>query len=1076
MTRTKNNPIRSNRPIVRKAVSRERLFKQLDRFQEDPIIWVSGPAGSGKTSLVSSYLQDRRIHNLWYQVAEADKDPATFFYRLGSSFSDAFPRRKKPLPLFSPEYLQGIPAFAQRFFKEAFSSLKPGTILVLDNFQFIPENSIIQEAILLGVNEFAQVRLLVLISRGAPPPSWIRLQANQQLGLLTWEDLRLTLEESVDIVRLRPDRDVPGETIRQVHALVDGWAAGLILILQGLRQGIVLKKIDDITREGIFQYFGKEIFDRTSPEIKDFLLRTAFLPQMTVGIAETLAGLPQAGSILAGLMRNNYFIDQRYLKEPVYQYHPLFRTFLRKQAKSHFSPDTYKDFNRKAVHLLETDGQIEEAFILAREAEDREMMKRIILQNAQILQFQGRAELLREWLEGLPSDLIEQDEWLLFWQGTALASFDLILCRDLLERSYEKFKRKREIVGMLLAWSGIVMIIAHCLKGWDQLDYWIDELKTHIRDPFQEFPSPWIGARVSTSLFCALVQGQPGHPEIELWADRALSLTEDSQSNKDIRGTFLFYLVLYELYIGRLKKASLAVEMLNSFTQTLDDQSYLRITGFLGEAMFFQVASLPEKCLKSVNEGLEFIQKTIREVEDIGSNFLFFQAIQNSLNMNDTEKACQFISRLSTSMTNPGVGNRAMASRDQCFYFYTLAREELIRGTYDQAAIHGEQALRFAIDTGAPFFIGTAYLLNAVILNRRGMDEKAREHLSQGLAISRQIKSLILEFNALLQQAYVAFKGREENKGLRFLREALTLGKEEKFLNTYIDCPVDTAFLCQKALEEGIEVEYVQEIIRRRRLAPENPPVHLESWPWPLKVYTLGQFVIYRDGQPLRFSRKAQKKPLELLQALIAAEAKGIRDEELADVLWPEADGDAALQSLRTTLHRLRVLAGREDAVKVREGRVSLDGRLCWIDAWAFERLLGEVDGGDPKAIFPLLEKAVGLYQGPFLGRGVEEPWLLSAAERLRSKFLRGVEKLGSLRSPNGEWEKARECYLKGLEVDGLAEEFCRGALVCCRNLGLRAEGLSLYLRFEKRVKRELGIEPAARTRDIRDSLLGEGR
>ena len=93
-----------------------------------------------------------------------------------------------------------------------------------------------------------------------------------------------------------------------------------------------------------------------------------------------------------------------------------------------------------------------------------------------------------------------------------------------------------------------------------------------------------------------------------------------------------------------------------------------------------------------------------------------------------------------------------------------MAREELIRGTVDQAAIHGEQALRYALDTGAPFFIGSAYLLNAVILNHRGMDDKAREHLSQGLAISRQIKSLFLEFNARLQQAYMAFKDRRKTR------------------------------------------------------------------------------------------------------------------------------------------------------------------------------------------------------------------------------------------------------------------------------------------------------------------------
>jgi DNA-binding SARP family transcriptional activator len=58
--------------------------------------------------------------------------------------------------------------------------------------------------------------------------------------------------------------------------------------------------------------------------------------------------------------------------------------------------------------------------------------------------------------------------------------------------------------------------------------------------------------------------------------------------------------------------------------------------------------------------------------------------------------------------------------------------------------------------------------------------------------------------------------------------------------------------------------------------------------------------------------------------------------------------------------------------------------------------------------------------------------------------------------------------------VDGLAEEFCRGAMVCCRHLGLRAEGLSLYRRFEKMLKAELGIAPDGRTRAVRDQLLGE--
>ncbi len=1068
MVRKRKSLSRSSRPILRKAVPRERLFERLDRFQGGPVIWVSGPGGCGKTTLVSSYLQERGLPSLWYQVEEADKDLATFFYHLGAAFSSAFPKRKKTLPLLTPEYLQGIPTFSRRFFKEAFGRLKPEMALVLDNFQFIPENSIVQEVILLGVNEILQGRHLVLISRGAPSPSWIRLQANQQLGLLTWEDLRLTLEESMEISRLRADRELPQDKIEHIQDLVDGWAAGLMLMLESVRRGFDPQTMEETTREGILQYFGNEIFAKISPEVQDFFLRTAFLPQLTIKMAEELTGLPQAGSILAGLMRHNYFIDQRYRQEPVYQYHPLFRSFLRRKAQSVFPPEPFKELNRKAIHLLEKAGQIEEAFHLAREADDREMMKRIILQQAPTLLWQGRYLLLAEWLDGLPGDQIEQDAWLLFWKGTARYLYDPVPSRDLLERSYEKFKQNGEIDGMLLAWSTVIRAIIQCT--YDQLDHWIDELKLHIRDPFQEFPSPWIGSQVSTCMFSALTQRQSGHPEIEQWADRALALTEAPEFKYD-RMMVLFHLILYGIYAARFDKANLALELLSSLNQTLEIQSINRAWGYLGEAIFFDMAGFPEKCEKAVSEGLEFFRTLGFHAAD---DLLLFHAIQNSLNMNDTEKARLFINRLSTSSNSPGMENRAMATRDQYIYYLSLAREELIRGAYDQAAIHGEEALRYGIETGAPFIFGVAYLLNAVILNHRGMDDKAREYLSQGLASSRQIKSLFLKFNALLQQAHLAFKNQKKNKGLTFLREALILGKEAKLLNTYIDCPADTAFLCQKALEEGIEVEYVQEIIHRRRLVPENPPVHLENWPWPLKVYTLGQFLIYKDGQPLRFSRKAQKKPLELLQALIAAGARGIRDEELADALWPEADGDAALQSLKITLHRLRLLIGRDEAVTVSEGRVCLDGRLCWIDAWAFERLLGEADGCDPQTAVPLLEKAVGLYRGFFLGREMEEPWLLTAGERLRSRFLRGVEKLGSFWSRDGGWEKARECYRKGLEVDGLAEEFCRGALVCCQNLDLRAEGLALYKSFEKRLKRDLGIEPAAKTRNIRDSLLKE--
>ncbi|MCK7497369.1 MAG: hypothetical protein MZW92_46165 [Comamonadaceae bacterium] len=65
----------------------------------------------------------------------------------------------------------------------------------------------------------------------------------------------------------------------------------------------------------------------------------------------------------------------------------------------------------------------------------------------------------------------------------------------------------------------------------------------------------------------------------------------------------------------------------------------------------------------------------------------------------------------------------------------------------------------------------------------------------------------------------------------------------------------------------------------------------------------------------------------------------------LAELLWPEADGDAAQRAFDTTLHRLRKLLGHERAVVLSEGRLSLNPTVCWVDAWTLERLIGKLDG-----------------------------------------------------------------------------------------------------------------------------------
>ncbi len=113
---------------------------------------------------------------------------------------------------------------------------------------------------------------------------------------------------------------------------------------------------------------------------------------------------------------------------------------------------------------------------------------------------------------------------------------------------------------------------------------------------------------------------------------------------------------------------------------------------------------------------------------------------------------------------------------------------------------------------------------------------------------------------------------------------------------------------------------------------------------WPLKIHALGQFTLLRDGQPIVFSRKVQKRPLDLLKALIANGGVRTNTSTLIESLWPDSEGDSARVSFDSNLHRLRKLIGVDDVLVLAEGKLSLDPSKCWVDVWAFEELVARID------------------------------------------------------------------------------------------------------------------------------------
>ena len=857
------------RPSITGIFPRKRLFRLLDFKRRAPIVWVSGPPGSGKTSLIASYLDDRKLPCLWYRIDEGDSDVATFFYYMGLAAKNAIPRKRTMLPLFTPEYLQGISTFTLRYFENLFSRFKTPYIIVFDNYHSILDRSNFHNVISDGLSTIPDGINVILISRHDLPPALSRLHANNLIRTLEWDELRLTLNETKGIVSSKRLEIRSKDIIGQFHLAADGWVAGLVLILESFKSGIELRLPGKLTPEEITHYFANELFDKTEKEIQDFLLKTAFFPKMTVKMAEELTGLPRAGSLLSTLARNNYFTERHYHPEPVYQYHPLFRDFLLDKAKESFPAETLSVLIRRAAILLEEAEQPEDAISLFRDLGDWDAMVRLIMKQAPSMIAQGRYRPLEEWLDSLPKEMLENDPWLLYWKGASRFPFDPSIAQSYFEHSFKQFRIDDNLLGALLAWSGVVYSIIYRFEDYSSLDQWIQLFPKLPENPEESIP-PEVWIHLVSSMFTVLTYRRPEHSETEVWIRRAESVVR-GPSVPVVRAQILLQLSHYYAVTGDDKQTSLNVRLLQHLAQSKDASPFVLIMAQSAEAMQFNVTGENEKCLQAISEGLRTSDKT-------GIFLLYYvllvHGVANFQNVGDLEMAQAMLERIVSLWDR-------LKPFDKGGYHLVQTRQFLLRSELDASSAQVELALETNLNVGAHDNIGLTHLLAAQVMHRLGNQTEAWRHLNEAFHIAENIKSRVFSYYGLMIEAYFHFEQGDEVSGLVSLRKALALGKDRGFLNTFVDQPAVTARLCIKALEENIEVPYVQDVIRKRKLIPEKPPLHLENWPWPLKIYTLGRFELSKDGKPLQFSGKVQKKPLLLLKAMIALGGKDIREERL---------------------------------------------------------------------------------------------------------------------------------------------------------------------------------------------------
>jgi ATP/maltotriose-dependent transcriptional regulator MalT/DNA-binding SARP family transcriptional activator len=1028
------------------------LFQRLDQLRhEGPAVWIGAPAGSGKTALVLSYIEQHELPVLWYRVDERDHHVAELFFylRLAAEEIEGSPRGSLELPVFSESV--ELARFARRFFEALFLCLPRGGLLVFDDYHTANVGPQWQAAFEKCLASIPRGLNVVAISRHSPPPSLARAVAHRELGVLESSELLLTEPETAALAkrRTRSKLRLSSADVGRIHAATSGWAAGVSLLLRSNHEA-ALPELSSRTIEPVFDYLTNAVFSEFSPSTQTLLLHSACLRRFALRELEELAGLKADRAELLNLYRSGFFLESDGPGEEDFRFHPLFRAFLSYRAEQVLGAAELRTVRARAARMLRAGGRVEEAFELLVLVDDQPALCELVLAIAPALYAQGRTAMLGEWLQALDGRAVAESGWLSYWQASCLLISEPSRSLQIFSRALGNFEREQNGDGAYQAWAGAVQAVTYEQRSYQELEHWLERL-TQIERFSPAFASPEVGAAVVSSLLLGLSLSGAESSVIERWIARAMALSERA-GDPSVRVMAASVLVLNFALRGDAGLASTWLSTLALHTGSgplaLIGQVAARAAA---TALAWRQGQLSAS-IEAARDGLELLGS--QQVPMWQSALLVFGSLA-AIDAGASADAERFMARLAAlASTSTGL--------EVSGYHVVRACHALSRGELRQALVFTELSVDRDRAMGFAYGQSIELQLAAYLHFELGDEASGREALCEAQGMEEAHRHPVLRYWRLLLEAERALKAGDTTRALPLLRSSFSIGRELEIYNAYCPPPTRMAEVCRVALAHDIEPEYTRALVRRKDLFRYAAPLELASWPWPIQIRTLGGLEVLLDDKPLALGRA--RVPLQLLK-LVVAEAGargGLAVSRVLAMLWPESDGDSATHSFEMTLLRLRNQLGEQGrrALRVERGHVLLDPSLCWTDTAALSALLGEIAALEPEgaASHAQLERSaalaarlVSLYRGPFAQEDDAASLLGEHDRKLRAKVAGRARALGARLAQLGDAALAASLYLPLLEVDPLLDALLAPTLEYLQQTGRAAEARTL---FDARLRR----------------------
>ncbi|MEO0225671.1 MAG: tetratricopeptide repeat protein [candidate division WOR-3 bacterium] len=1037
---------------------RARLVSYIRKNLNRRFILICADAGYGKTTILSELLTNFPFPYFYYQIDEKDRDLAVFLNYLSSGISN-INRDFTTRAVENYQQTRNLESSATILINDIVDKIGRPIYFIFDDYHHLAESREINQFmdfILCFGPEFLH---FIISTRIRPPFTLTKLIARQEFLEIDRRDMMFDRDEIEKLFKKIAGITLSGEEVNRLKEYSEGWITALRLVIQNLLTQNE-KNTDTVLNnylhsgETIFNYFTKEILARQKPQIRDFLLRSSILDQMDQKNCHFLLGIKNPDAILTYLERNHLFVS--YLDAGIYQYHRLFREFLKKQLTNQYGAQAVRHLHYRAGIYYEKKGDLIQAiehFIAGEKYLNALNALRRFLNR---LMAAGMFAMLYNWLERLPIRTLKDNPDLYLSKAKILRHWgrwdDALAILDEVYMCCKKGRNKKICVltlnemGMIYHYRGNVDRALRIEKQASRLapknDYLLlTKIYHSISVIFQAMGRLSLAEKYM----------------IEAW--RVAQKISDSQANIHIACGLAF---IYSVR-GEFQKA---MEILSRIIKEYENEG--PVLPWMGNVYGNATAiALDLGRLDEARIYLERAEEICRKFNDRRSlTYLLGTRGQFYLSKGDYKQAISYYERAIEA-------NRSLKERRIDFAArIDLASTYLALGDRVRANKFYEQAKLFV-----NLKTDNIDLLNLTII--KGQIEESNQNLTgaivsyrKALKIARFLKVPYFEFRSLFYLSRALIKRNDRSRARRLVNECLDIAESKSYDFLLMKEYKNDATFLEFAYNQKINFNYVESLIK------EVEGVDFSTKRDGLVIKFFGGLEIFKtNGKKLVVNWPTQKTK-SLFCYFVLHPGKRFTKEQLTEIFWPGWYKNKGEQNLYTNISFIRKIFQQILGFKIinhsREFYYLNPAFKYASDFEKFEQIMKKAKGEtESEYRIEYYLQGLDLRQEEFLPE-IYDPWCETIRNYIKQEYNEGLNNLGRIFFEKKDYKRSCEYFERSLKIDPFNEEIHCYVMKCYKALGLDKKMIDHYKQLLLIFEKELGRAPGAEIIRVYNELIGK--